>query len=224
MRWLTRPLGYLTAARGVPTGTAYDWRERVGWSVLAIGLYPLGWYATGALVVRLGRFVDVSTAFDRAIPLVVELSWGYAMIFVLVAAAVLFIRERRVFLMATQGAIAQTLVSWVFFVAMPVKMALRPDEAALQLDGPSATLTSFFYFIDPPLNCFPSMHLALGVWSGLMLIEDRPRLKWVVWPIIWWIAVSVLLIRQHYLLDAVAGTSLALATRWWFRRHPPRGV
>lgn len=188
-----------------------------------MALYLFGWFAVGEFVAARGVFLDVSLPLDERIPLRVGWGWGYTMIWVLVVGCVVVIRDQYLFVTAAKGVIVMTLIGFVFFITVPVKMVHRPDPAefAANIDGINAWVTGFYYFIDPPLNCFPSMHLALGVWSAMMIALDAPKLKWIVYGLAVWVGFSVLFVRQHYILDVVAGTSLALSCRWWWFRDRP---
>ncbi|MDF1563253.1 MAG: phosphatase PAP2 family protein [Deltaproteobacteria bacterium] len=212
----------LTTPWGTPPPERYDWRERIFWLVVAVSYYLFGWFVVGKLVAWRGVFYDLSLPIDHRIPLWVGFSWGYASIFGLIALIILLVRDREIFLKAARGFLIQSSIAFVVFILVPVRMVGRPDELAGRMEGVSAALTAFFYSVDPPLNLFPSMHLCLGVFSGLVLIEDRPALRWPVYAVILWIALSVLFVRQHYLLDAVAGTAMALFFRWWLYRRPAR--
>ena len=70
------------------------------------------------------------------------------------------------------------------------------------------------YSLDLPLNCFPSMHVSL-VFLGLFVIKMyRPDLLryYLVWAIA--IALSTLLVKQHYIVDVLAGGVLGSLIGW----------
>lgn len=196
-----------------PKPENYSWLERMAWLGVIVVVYLVGWFGIQAWVTRQGRFYDLSTPLDRAIPLVPTFSWAYAMIYALIAAAVLFIRNRELYLIGIKGVLGQTAVAYAVFLLLPVRMDYRPDVDVHLMEGWSAMMLSFYYAIDQPLNLFPSMHLALGVWCGFALVADRPTWKWPVYFSIFWISLSVVFVRQHYIADAMAGLAMALATR-----------
>jgi len=65
------------------------------------------------------------------------------------------------------------------------------------------------YFLDPPLNLFPSLHLALAFLAALAAVRVRSLLGVVavIWTLC--IAVSVCTTKQHFAVDAAAGLALA---------------
>jgi membrane-associated phospholipid phosphatase len=71
--------------------------------------------------------------------------------------------------------------------------------------------------IDAPGNACPSMHVAIGmftaIWIGVQFRECGVPIGWRVVNWIWFaaIAYSTLAIRQHVLIDVVAGAALGIA-------------
>lgn len=82
-------------------------------------------------------------------------------------------------------------------------MALRP---VMPEDGPIINaLVRLYYWVDMPYNCFPSLHVAYTL-IGVFLLWSYKRL----WSYIYLIAtiivgLSVVLVRQHYIMDVVGG-------------------
>jgi membrane-associated phospholipid phosphatase len=66
-----------------------------------------------------------------------------------------------------------------------------------------------------PYNCFPSMHTAFCFYSALTVFRFGPS-GWGASLLGWaaLVALSTLLTKQHYLADALAGVSVALAVVW----------
>jgi hypothetical protein len=62
-------------------------------------------------------------------------------------------------------------------------------------------------------GALPSLHLAWAVWSTVVLIRMLPRTSWArmswAYPVL--VTTVVVVTGNHYLLDAVAGTAVALA-------------
>ncbi len=99
--------------------------------------------------------------------------------------------------------VAQT-VAFAAFVLMPVSGAeLRP------LHVPTDTLSGWAlalnYRIDAPFNCFPSLHVATTTLTAIALARVSRPLGWLGATVAALIAISTLLVKQHYLLDVVGG-------------------
>jgi membrane-associated phospholipid phosphatase len=113
-------------------------------------------------------------------------------------------------------------VHTAFNFLLPTRVDRPPLPDALV--GPSASMLRLVYAVDdPPLNAAPSAHVSLtllitwAAWRGL------PQLRA---PLVVWCAgviASVLLTRQHHIVDVVTGVVLvglvllAFERRW----HPP---
>jgi membrane-associated phospholipid phosphatase len=68
-------------------------------------------------------------------------------------------------------------------------------------------------------GALPSLHLAWAVWATVVAIRLLPatRWSWLCWlyPVL--VTTVVVVTGNHYLLDAVAGTAVALAALWLLR-------
>ena len=198
----------------------YDWRRRCLALIGLVLLFAGGWFGTEWIALRAGRFHDFSTSWDRRIPLLTGWAWGYAAIYILVAATFLFTSSWERLRRAMRGIALQSVLAYPFFLFVPVRMIHRPDAMVYRLSGLNAGLTSFFYALDQPDNLFPSLHLSMAFWAGGILVEEHPRWKWPIRAVFLWIALSVLFIRQHYLADVAGGIALAWITRRLLRPTP----
>jgi membrane-associated phospholipid phosphatase len=119
-----------------------------------------------------------------------------------------------------RGAMAYSLI---LFLALPIWIiwpVTYPREAVEVTDlftwGVAVT-----HWIDPPTNCFPSMHVAETVLAAMLVGRLDRRLSpwfWGASAMVWW---STLALRQHWVLDGVAGAALAwLAVKLSFDLRP----
>ena len=96
-------------------------------------------------------------------------------------------------------------------MAWPVtSIGFRPDAAAFAGEGFAGWLLRLLHFLDPPLNLFPSLHLALSVLAALSAWYARSPLRGLALVWVAAIAASVCTTKQHYAVDALAGVALAL--------------
>jgi PAP2 superfamily len=65
-------------------------------------------------------------------------------------------------------------------------------------------------------GALPSLHLAWAVWSTVVVMSMLPRTswRWLCWTYPVLITTVVVVTGNHYLLDAVAGTAVAVAALW----------
>ena len=63
-----------------------------------------------------------------------------------------------------------------------------------------------YYFDNPPLNCFPSIHCLFCfqvIYSYLFSKYDKKK-KWIFITISFLIIISTLFIKQHYIYDVIS--------------------
>ena len=88
-------------------------------------------------------------------------------------------------------------------------MDLRP-EVTMANDW-IMELVSFYFWIDHPYNLFPSMHLSASFFSAFYCMRRGQIFGWITMIMAIIVGVSVVLLKQHYILDVVAGFFVA-----WF--------
>ncbi|HYD47850.1 MAG TPA: phosphatase PAP2 family protein, partial [Terriglobales bacterium] len=101
----------------------------------------------------------------------------------------------------------QMLMCLPLFVFMPVRM---PRELFYGADA-YGLADAFWRWFDAPHNCLPSLHAA----NGLLLaqLNWRRRARWVHTFFAVAIVASALLVKQHYVVDIVAGGCVYLLAR-----------
>ena len=78
------------------------------------------------------------------------------------------------------------------------------------------------YQVDPPYNCFPSLHVAYSCLAALVAyhVHRGLGLAALSWAAV--VSVSTLFTKQHYVVDVVAGVAMAYAADAAFVRGAPR--
>lgn len=120
------------------------------------------------------------------------------------------------------GLIIVTLIACLVFLLFPAEMTLR---ASADYRGGSRLLHDLNLFmrqIDRPFNTWPCLHVAQ---SGLILLVVGRWLGRRQWTIVLWLAwtalaISTLTVRQHFILDIITGSLLALGYWQWKLRIP----
>ena len=106
-------------------------------------------------------------------------------------------------------------VSVVIWAAVPVSF---PRALAATGDGFGAWLLTSIRGSDPPVNCLPSTHCAMAAHAAFRLRGDGRALGgWSALTALL-IAGSTVLLRQHYVIDVVAGVALGLGVAWGAER------
>ena len=98
-------------------------------------------------------------------------------------------------------------ISIVIFMTFQTSVA-RADFVA---DDLFTWGVSVVYSLDEPLNALPSLHVAIPVIATLFIYAEKRRLGLYILPVTILIALSTVFIKQHAILDLIAGLALALA-------------
>ena len=173
---------------------------------------------------------DVMSEWDRSIPFVAEWVWVYSLNIPMPLALVFLVRRDEDLLEIIGGFLTVFLIGATVFFVYPVSAAeLRApvDDATL-----SRAFVGFYYWMDGHANCLPSMHVAYSLYAGFWGFArfERP------WRAIYLavgvaISVSTVLVKQHYVIDVLAGAALGggiaalqLSGKGCFSRWLPAGL
>jgi membrane-associated phospholipid phosphatase len=151
------------------------------------------------------------TAVDAAVPFVPATLWIYFSDYLLVASAFMLCTDwtevkrfvRAYFALLVVGSSVHLLWPSVF------------PRHAFPVSGKGITVTAFHLLrqVDLPTSCLPSMHVAGSFLAAFSLWRHRPWVQtvWLAWATA--VAVSTLTVKQHYVVDVVAG--LGMAGAFW---------
>jgi membrane-associated phospholipid phosphatase len=176
----------------------------VGYAIWVASFEAVGRYAQ-TLPTR-----DLTTAWDRAVPLVPAFIWPYELCYVLPFVALLVIRDRRRLEVALVAMLVASLAAFVAYLAVPVAFP-RPALGA----SVSERLIALEYATDfkPGANNLPSLHVALSWILGRAMHRERGRLVDVfIFTGVAAITVSTVLVKQHLLLDVATGIAWAIGS------------
>lgn len=191
-------------------------------SLIVVGLIAtmvLGYHFVG-ISIDPARAYGLLTRFDRAIPFIPDSIYAYSMVYSCATYPLFAVRSERLFLRIARAYAWLLAISFAVFWALPVSsVGLRADLSSLDLQRFAHWGVRVTYFVDPPTNCFPSMHLSFAVLAMLSAYTARPLWGWVASPLVLGIAVSILTMKQHYLADGVGALLLAV-TIWHYVVRP----
>ncbi len=192
-----------------PTSTVPALARRVAITCAMLVYFWAGSHGIATLSARLPPHT-LGTPADAAIPFVPWSVFIYSWAYTLALYPLFVVRCDRLFRRVAVAFFAALTVAYACFLAFPVTaMGLRPDVATLDtstFDGWGMRVT---YALDPPLNLFPSMHVALAILSAAAAAKASPRLGRWAWPVVLGIMVTVYTTKQHFLVDGLAGVLLA---------------
>ena len=148
-------------------------------------------------------------ALDRAIPLWPAWAIVYGCLYLFLILLPIFVVREPMHLRRTIYAYMTVwLTAYVIFWFYPT-YAPRPQGDAVPGPGFTAWALRALYDMDPPLNCFPSIHVGHSFVSAITLCRVHRRVGAASLVAASLVGLSTLLVKQHYVLDVVAGAALA---------------
>jgi membrane-associated phospholipid phosphatase len=111
------------------------------------------------------------------------------------------------------------IVAYATFLLYPVRF----DRPAVDVHSVATWMVALEYRLDEPYNLFPSLHVAIS-WLAWLACRDQVRRRALFLAVVIGISISTVFVKQHYVVDVLAGAALAVAA-WivggW--RQPARG-
>lgn len=191
-----------------------------GWKVSAfcVGLAVADYVASlGYDYLNHGPYrLFLRSPIDQALPVVPLFVVPYVSLqpFIYASLVIFLIFRTRVFQSAVLSMIATFLVSYVFFAFLQTYV----DRPVLTGGDVFTKMVRDVYAGDHPFNDFPSLHVST---STIIAIHWWRFSRRFTWPLIIWaalIAMSTVMVRQHYVADIAGGLILAFATSIFFLR------
>jgi len=177
--------------------------------ILMVSFYTVGYLGINRLNCYRDHYYNVSLWFEKDIPFVPAMIIGYSLVFVLVAILFLIIDNMPDFWDVFIRFLNMSLLCFVIFLIFPVRMNLRPE---VNMGNNWITeLVCFYFWIDHPYNLFPSMHLSASFFAAFYCMRKGRIIGWITMIMAMIVGVSVVLLKQHYIMDIVAGFTVA-----WF--------
>jgi membrane-associated phospholipid phosphatase len=167
-----------------------------------------------------GRLLHVpAIALDEMIPLQPAWSLVYGAVYLfLIVLPVLVICDADLIARTVRAYLFIWITAYAVFIAYPT-IAPRPAGEIVPGTGFGAWGLQILYDADPPLNCFPSLHVAHSFVGALAVFRMHRRLGLVAILCAAIVGLSTLFTKQHYVLDVLAGAALALLAAALFLRR-----
>ncbi|HEX6852012.1 MAG TPA: phosphatase PAP2 family protein [Candidatus Polarisedimenticolaceae bacterium] len=186
-----------------------------GWKAvwtLAVAAFFVGGYFGVGLSAAPSAARELGTALDAAIPFVPWTVWIYLAVFPMAFLPLFVVRSRALFTRTMVAYAAVMAVSFVVFATYPVtSRGLRAGPAALDPSAFSEWAVGVLYRLDPPVNLFPSLHLSVAGLAAFAAWEARRVYGAFAFAAAAAIGVSICTVKQHFVVDGVAGAALAVA-------------
>src|SRR3989338_348437 len=181
------------------------------WFVLIIAYFMIGYFFCSYFNLHRNYYINVSLPFESKIPFVPVFILGYTAVYAAIILIYALIDDYEIFKRGMRFAFFVSTTHFILFLLIPVKM-VRPDLT--EADGLMATITHCYYLIDNPVNCFPSLHVSYPLIGTLILWNYKRKWGYALMAMTIVVAVSVVLVKQHYILD-VAGAVIITGMVFW---------
>ncbi len=176
---------------------------------LAIMTYYLGGYlAINWFTTQRGIGFQLALPFEKNLPFYPALIFAYMLIFGFLVFTYLYVNNLAFFKKIVWAFVICLTIHFTFFLLFPVEYTLRPTiDPEL---GWAYRIVHFYYWLDHPYNNFPSLHISNAFLIAFALNRYRRGLGWILHPLAILVAISVVLVKQHYIADVVAGFAVGL--------------
>ncbi|MDO8608415.1 MAG: phosphatase PAP2 family protein [Phaeospirillum sp.] len=168
-----------------------------------IGYFALGYLSINHFNQIRGTYHFIGLPNEEKIPFLIPFILGYNLVYASIILLYLLVPQWEQFKKVAWGFFWITTIHYIFFLVFPVKMIWRPEIVNPQ--NFFGLLTQFFFSLDNPYNCFPSLHVAYPTLAAVFAWKYAPRWRYLFASFAILTAISVVLIKQHYILDAVGG-------------------
>jgi len=193
--------------------------DRAYFSVIVLGVY-----ITWIILIRLvGNYAmtlstdDLTSAWDRLIPLRPEWIWIYLLCYVYPFAPLAIVRDWHRVNRGILSFVIANVIAFVFYLLLPLAFA-KPILGS----SVSEQLLQIVFTIDftPGANKLPSLHVS-NAWIIYLICCRQRATKWLdplMFVVALAITLSTMLIKQHIIIDVIAGIALA-ALVWILAGH-----
>jgi membrane-associated phospholipid phosphatase len=194
----------------LPGALPVHYRERALILTL-LWVYTFGTYYLLGLWSEPSAGSSLHTRVDDWIPFWPTAMFAYEGVYTALLFPLFTIRCQRLFRRTAAGYFLVATLCLLIWIAYPVSaVTLRAD--ASQLD------TTLFvewgvrvnYALDPPLNCFPSLHLAITLLAALCAWKANRVYGAIGLAGAVAVAYAICAVKQHYFVDGVAGAAVAI--------------
>ena len=139
--------------------------------------------------------------FEKQIPLMPNFIWIYLSVAIMVPMVFFFTKDNflaKKFIWSFNVLIATSFICFLFFPTIYPRHNYPTNSEILHF---------FWVNLDQPVCCFPSLHVGGAILAAVVSWYQR-KFYYIVWAIL--IAISTLTLKQHYFIDVMAGSSIAI--------------
>ncbi len=156
--------------------------------------------------------VDLTSAWDRAVPVIPAFVWPYEACYVLPLVSLFVMRDWNRFNVALVAFVIANVTAFVVYIALPIAYP-RPELGTSLAEK----VLSMEYAADfhPGANKLPSMHVAMSWIMLCAMWRQKSRVVDVALAtLVGLITIAPIFVKQHLIIDVVVGVPWGLASYW----------
>jgi len=148
--------------------------------------------------------------FEKSIPFIDWHIWVYISDYLYIGLVFIMLKDRQNMNRIYYSQILMLFFAMIFFTLYPT-MYPRPE---VEYVGVTGAFIKLLHSLDTPCNAFPSIHVGMTFLAGFGFIKEQKKLFpiFMLWAVL--ISISTLTVKQHYVLDVMAGVLIALIFYW----------
>ncbi len=198
----------------VPAGFFHQYAQTL-LALLMFVIWAAGYFLIAYLTEEQATHTLPTLVWEREVPLRPEFVFVYLTIYPTFLLPFLFVHQKDFFRLFSFAYITVMCICYGVYLFYPVSLSRPP----LTVNSFSTWALSIVYRADRPWNCFPSMHVAMSLMAALTILEVH-RVRGVLTLLLTFlIALSTILIKQHYILDVVSAMMLTATIYFVFIRR-----
>lgn len=183
-------------------------KEQILITVGLMAYFIFGYLPIAAFNESRGIYHVLGFGFEKNIPFIAPFILGYSLVYGSAFFVYAAVPNWNVFKKMAWGYFWVTTIHYVFFLILPVKMIWRPE--IVQVHSFVDWVCRLIFTLDNTYNCFPSLHVAYPTLAAVISWNFIPKWRWIFVTMAMITAVSVVLVKQHYIVDAVAGAAISV--------------
>lgn len=177
-------------------------------TLLLVAYFIFGYMPIADFNQARGIYHTLGLPGEERLPFFAPFILGYGLVYGSVFLIYWSIPNWEVFKKMAWGFFWVTTVHYIFFFLYPVKMVWRPE--IVEAKNTIEWITKFIFSLDNTYNCFPSLHVAYPTLATVISWRFAPRMRYIFLLMTLITAISVILIKQHYILDVLGGMATSV--------------
>jgi len=143
---------------------------------------------------------------EKQIPFIDWTIWFYVSDYLYIALVFILLQDKENMNRIFYSQITMLIFAMFIFFFLPTAYP-RPE---ITYNGLSGWMLNLLHSADTPGNACPSIHVGMTFLGGFGFIKEKKRLfsLFMLWAVL--ISVSTLTVKQHYLIDVLAGFLMAI--------------